>query len=109
MPLGKHLAGYDLILAGDVLIYVGDLSELMPAVSQSLRPGGLFAFSIEHHDGAGYILTPTMRFAHSLDYIRQLAAASGLKEISARQLALRREGGNDVPGWIVVLGKAEQA
>jgi predicted TPR repeat methyltransferase len=96
---------YDLIVAGDVLIYVGDLTDFMPAVARALRGGGLFACSIEDYEGQGYFLHPEARFAHSIAYVRDLASASGLTEISADKAAIRRNFGAEVPGRIVVLGK----
>lgn len=64
---------FDLIFAADVLIYFGDLVQLMSSVAQSLKPGGLFAFSIECTSDAGYTLLPSGRFAHSPAYIEELA------------------------------------
>jgi predicted TPR repeat methyltransferase len=100
---------YDLIVAGDVLVYVGDLSRLMPAIAAALRPGGLFAFSIEHYDGPGFFLHGRERFAHSMDYIRDTAAGAGLREVSAIQVQLRRQTDAQTPGWIVVLQKETQS
>jgi predicted TPR repeat methyltransferase len=96
---------YDLIVAGDVLIYVGAVHELLPAVARSLRRGGYFAFSIENHEGEGFFLHPAERFAHSIEYIRDRATRAGLSEISTMQIALRKQAGGDVPGSIIVLGK----
>jgi predicted TPR repeat methyltransferase len=97
--------GYDLILAGDVLVYMGDLSEFMPAVAKALRNGGMLACSIEDYDGAGFFLHPEERFAHSIKYFRDLTTASGLKEISANKVILRRNKQIDVFGWTLVFGK----
>ncbi len=96
---------YDLILAGDVLIYVGDLTDFMPAVAHALRSGGMFACSIEDFEGSGFFLHAEQRFAHSIGYSRAMASASGLHEISASRVVLRCNAGVDVMGWIVVLGK----
>jgi predicted TPR repeat methyltransferase len=96
---------YDLILAGDMLIYVGDLSQFMPAVARRLKPGGLFAFSVESYEGNGFFLHPSSRFSHSVQYVRDVAAASNLKELSAASATLRRNYGKDVAAWIVVLEK----
>jgi predicted TPR repeat methyltransferase len=96
---------YDLILAGDVLIYVGDLTDFMPAVARALRSGGMFACSIEDFEGSGFFLHAEQRFAHSIGYSRAMASASGLREISASKVVLRCNAGIDVMGWIVVLGK----
>jgi len=38
---------YDLIIAADVFIYVGDLSGIVDACARALRPGGRFAFTME--------------------------------------------------------------
>jgi len=92
-------------VAGDVLIYVGDLTDFMPAVARALRSGGLFACSIEDYDGQGFFLHAEERFAHSIGYVRELARESGLSEISADKSAIRCNAGAEVPGWIVVLGK----
>lgn len=107
--LDKKPGSYDVILAGDVLIYVGDVSDLMPAVARALRSGGLFAFSIEHYDGSGYFLHSEERFAHSLPYIRDLAARAGLKEHSVQKVALRKQAGQDVSGYIILLAKDSAA
>ena len=101
----NETARYDLILAGDVLIYVGDLTAMMPAVAKALRSGGLFAFTIEDYAGEGFFLQPQMRFAHSLNYIRSLAKASELSELSATSVMLRKQGATGANGWIIVLSK----
>lgn len=96
---------FDLLLAGDLFIYVGDLSSVFPAVARILRSGGLFAFSLERHDGEGFILHSKVRFAHSLGYIRELSRTHGLAELHVREIAVRKSGPDDVPGWIVLLQK----
>ncbi len=97
--------GCDLVLAGDLFIYTGDLSQIFPATARALRPGGLFAFSLERHDGEGFILHSKVRFAHSLAYIRELSARHHLAELHVHEVTLRKSGPHDVPGWIVVLQK----
>jgi predicted TPR repeat methyltransferase len=96
---------FDLIIAGDVLIYVGDLSGFMPAAAGLLRSGGLMACSVEEYDGTGFFLHSEERFAHSLVYMRDMGAQCGLSEVAATKVALRRNASVDVPGWVVVMGK----
>ncbi len=103
--MGAMKEQFDLIVAGDVLVYVGDLSGFMPAAAGLLRSGGMLACSIETYLQEGFILHREERFAHSLGYMREMASASGLKEISATLVALRRHGEIDVPGYIIVVGK----
>ena len=38
---------FDLVVAADVLSYVGDLQPTFELVSKVLRPGGHFAFTVE--------------------------------------------------------------
>jgi SAM-dependent methyltransferase len=38
---------YDVVVAGDVFVYVGKLDAVIPAARRALRPGGVLAFSIE--------------------------------------------------------------
>jgi predicted TPR repeat methyltransferase len=92
-------------VAGDVLIYVGDLAPVMPAVSRALKPGGLFACSIEEYAGNGFFLHSESRFSHSMSYMREQADAARLVEIAARQIPIRRNEGADVPGWILVFAR----
>ena len=96
-------AGYDLIVAADVFIYVGALDGIFPAVRAILPAGGLFAFSVEHLDGEGYVIQPSSRHAHSEDYIATLAAAAGFERLPARHAPLRTENRIDIAGRIEVL------
>jgi predicted TPR repeat methyltransferase len=105
--LNERPLGCDLILAGDVFNYVGDLAAVFAATTRALRPAGFFAFSIERHDGSGFVLQTRCRFAHSLAYVRELAQKHGLAEIHVAEIVVRKEENADVPGWIVVLSKPE--
>ena len=81
--LPKRPAAFDLILASDVLLYLGDLGPLFEAVHQAMRPGGRFAFTVDLLEGAGdYRLTPWVHFAHSRSYLQQSAARAHLREVS---------------------------
>ena len=84
-------ASADLILAADVFIYVGDLAAVFSAAAAALRPGGLFAFTVETltESGRDSLLRPTRRYAHSSAYVRRLATAAGFVEASASAAVLR--------------------
>ena len=96
---------FDLIVAGDVFTYVGELAGVMEGCARALRPGGLIAFSVEDTDGDGFALRPTGRYAHSSPYVDALAAASNLSPAYSREMTLRDDP-VPVPGRIVVLSKA---
>jgi predicted TPR repeat methyltransferase len=95
----------DLIIAGDVFTYVGELSGVFAGCVRALRAGGLLAFSVESAEGDSYHLCPTGRYAHSSLYIEKTAEASGMTGMYTSDMVLR----NDpvpIPGRIVVLSKA---
>lgn len=101
--LRNSAAGYDLLLAADVLCYFGDLSGVFDAAASALRSGGMCAFSVELHDGSGWVLRPTRRYAHAADYVREVAAANRFESVQMRVETLRTEAAQDVAGLIVLL------
>lgn len=96
---------YDLILCGDVLIYIGAATEVFKGVAKVLTPDGLFAFSIQKLDKDGLILGNDRRFWHSGDYIERELDAAGLKIVKCVETHLRMEEGEGVPGLIFMAGK----
>jgi predicted TPR repeat methyltransferase len=104
--LRKKRNAYDLIVSADVFIYVGALEAVFGAATRALRPGGLFAFSIEAEEGSdGFVLRTSGRYAHSMAYMRRLAEATGLREVSVKECVLRMDKGRPIDGHIVVLEK----
>ena len=95
----------DLVLAADVFIYAGDLVPVFQAVARLLRPGGLFAFSLEVAIQDGYVLQANRRYAHSLGSILRLAGEANLQEVRVGSIKLRRQGEDHAEGLIVVLRK----
>ena len=103
--LEKRPRGFDVIVAGDVLVYFGDLTQLFTAAANALRPGGAFLFSVESTADADYLLRSTQRFAHSKDYLNRLASANGLAVRVIEEDRLRVEKGKDVRGYLVLAEK----
>ncbi|MFK3737052.1 tetratricopeptide repeat protein [Massilia sp. TN1-12] len=106
--IGDWLAGQehdcDLLVAADVLVYIGALDTLFARAHAALGPGGRFAFSCEALEGAdGYAITASNRFAHALAYVQRCAAQAGFVLVEAERAVLRREHGEDVQGWVVLL------
>jgi predicted TPR repeat methyltransferase len=102
-----YLAGqpprFDVGVAADVLVYIGDLSEVFAGMRTVLRPGGWFGFSVEAGGGADFILQPSHRFAHSLGYLRRLAAVQGFTIQSLESRVIRKNRDRDVSGHLVVM------
>src|SRR6185369_11169254 len=62
---GEQERSAQLIIAADVFAYIADFGEVCAATARVLSEGALFAFTVETHDGAGAIVGPKMRYAHS--------------------------------------------
>jgi predicted TPR repeat methyltransferase len=93
---------YDLVIAADVFVYVGDLAPIFAAIDKILAPGGLLAFTVETHSGDGVKLLPTLRFAHSETHLRQLLVANTLAVRHLANTSVRSEKGVPVDGLVVV-------
>ncbi len=104
--LHTRRASFDLLIAADVFIYVGELEAIFEGARTALRPGGQFAFSVETHEGAGFALRPSRRYAHALSYLRECAARHQFVENKVQPIALRHEFGRVIAGMIVVLSCA---
>jgi predicted TPR repeat methyltransferase len=81
---------FDLVVAADVLIYIGALEEVFSEIARVTRPGGLFAFSVEDCQGAGWLLQESGRYAHSRACVRRLAAAYGFTVAVDRPQPIRK-------------------
>ncbi len=95
---------FDLIFAADVLVYFGDLAQLLKSAAQSLKPGGLFAFSIECTHEADYTILPSGRFAHGASYIEDLAR-DHFTLVRAVPRTIRLEAGLPAEGILYMLGR----
>lgn len=99
-----HPAGFDLVVAADVLCYFGALDAILPAFAAALRVGGWLAFTVERlPDGtSGWSLMPHGRYAHAEPYVRAVLETAGFSAVSITDDALRRECGQDVMGLVVM-------
>jgi predicted TPR repeat methyltransferase len=94
----------DLVLAADVFIYIGELSEVFQQVRRILRPAGCFAFSVELSPGGQDVhLLPSLRYAHSERYVLNLAQTHGFKPRDRFTAPLRHDQGAPVQGLYVLL------
>jgi predicted TPR repeat methyltransferase len=113
LTTAEAAARYPLILAGDVFCYFGELHGVLAAANAALTPGGWLVFSVEEllpdHDGVlpgdngAWALQRQGRYAHSADYIREVAAAIGYAVLRLDRETLRREADSPTAGLLVVL------
>lgn len=111
MMRNEASASYDLMIAADVLVYLGKLDELMSEAQRLLRPHGLLAFSVESLDAlrdiaaserVDYRLNATGRYAHSIDYLNRVACGAGFDVLTATPNEARIDKGQSVQGYLVV-------
>jgi len=91
-------ASFDLVVAADVFVYIGDLEAVVASAGQVLRPGGWLAFSVETLSEGEYRLQPTGRYAHAPAYIEALAQRHGFARVAEQAVTLRVEQGRPVAG-----------
>jgi predicted TPR repeat methyltransferase len=94
---------FDLVTSCDVFCYLGDLAPIFQKMTALLRPGGLFAFTVEAMDEGTYLLNQTRRYTHSPRYIQNLAQESGYDLLALDRTVLRTERRQDVEGFVAVL------
>jgi predicted TPR repeat methyltransferase len=107
--LDRHLrddARFNLIVAADVFVYCADLTLVAALVRQVLAPAGLFAFTVETHDGGGVILGAKLRYAHGEAHVRSALAAAGLTLRKLVPVSTRMEADRPVPGLLVIAERA---
>ena len=98
---------YDCIAACDVFIYIGDLSNLIPAAFRALRPGGVLIFSCEETGAAeGPLqLRASGRYAHSRAATASLCSQAGFSDCTFEDIALRLEADRPIDGYIAIAAK----
>ena len=94
---------YDLILAADTLVYLGDLVALFRGASLRLKKGGFFLFTVERKPGEGFELGPKRRYRHSEAYLREEAGRAGLEVMGLLDCSPRWEAKSPVEGLAVAL------
>ncbi|MBY6241240.1 methyltransferase domain-containing protein [Methylosinus sp. Sm6] len=102
--LDANGAPFDLIVALEMIIYLGDLSALFAGAARNLRPGGLFAFSFEAGAGRAHALSPCGRFVHNPTYVEGLWSGN-FDCLFAQQTTIRLEANRPVAGRLVLLRK----
>jgi predicted TPR repeat methyltransferase len=110
--LRDHGESFDLIVSADTLVYFGDLTGVIAALSGALRPNGVAVFTLERtvteSSGADYCLQPHGRYCHAPAYVQRLLALSGLQSNIVRA-ELRTEAGAPVPGLVIRATKSPKA
>lgn len=100
---GRANAEADLVVAADVFVYMAALDAAFREAHRVLKREGLFAFTVQAHEGEGFILGNDARYAHSEAYVRGLAATVGFTMAIFERVSTREDRGVPVPGFLCVL------
>lgn len=103
----------ELIVAADVLVYLGDLAPLFTLCATVAAPGCLFALSTEQQgaaggqggsedDDRGYVATLTGRFQHVKEYVVRAATEAGWSLVSCTEETIRCNAGQPIAGDVFV-------
>jgi predicted TPR repeat methyltransferase len=103
--LDNSARSYDVILAADTIVYLGDLRPIFCAAGNRLNAGGHFLFTTERKEGDGFDLGPKRRWRHSESYLRSEAKHAGLEVAGLMRCVPRTEAGGPVEGWAVALAR----
>ena len=99
---------YEVITCLDVLIYVGDLTPVIPNAYRILKSGGHFIFTCEAatEEEPDMVLRQSQRYAHKASHVERLCRDAGFDDVRIEHLpALRMENNEPLPGFLVVAHK----
>ena len=95
---------YDLVVATDVMIYMGALEQVFARVRERIVPGGYFCFSLEtDHGTATYRLRRTARYGHNPLYTQELAHRHRFLGRLSLPVIVRKEGSTCIAGELIIL------
>ncbi|MEZ5811159.1 MAG: methyltransferase [Rhizobiaceae bacterium] len=107
---GEEGERWDLIVATDVMPYLGDLEPLIAAMAARLDAGGLIGFSTETLEeevfaGRDFTVGRFQRFAHREAYLLRRLSGAGLETVLMEPITVRHEQGLPIAGHLVIARK----
>ncbi|GAX73246.1 hypothetical protein CEUSTIGMA_g700.t1 [Chlamydomonas eustigma] len=127
----KPLTLYNLLVAADVFVYIGDLAPVMQSAAEHSDQGAIFAFScesLEHRldnittkNGSctvhapssnqlhiedtdrSYAITASGRYAHSEQYLQTVSQKCGWKVLLCKSEVIRYNSGKPVHGHLCLM------
>ena len=91
-------------MAADVFVYMAALDAAFREAHRVLKREGLFAFTVQAHEGEGFVLGEDARYAHSESLsARALPRRTGFTVVIFERVSTREDRGVPVPGFLCVL------
>lgn len=104
--LSDKKSAYDLVIAGDVLVYIGKLDLLFQEIHEALRKNGLFLFNAEISERDDYTMNQSGRFSHQKKYIETLAKQNHFAVLHYEKAVTRLQNNEPVYGHLYLLKQA---
>lgn len=99
-----HGSGFDLIVAADVLVYFGSLSNLLKTFARISTKGAGLIFSCElateEEAPLGWRLLSSGRFSHTKQHAKEAAKDAGYDLVMYEEIVPRMERGEEVKGHL---------
>lgn len=96
---------FDLAIAADVFVYLGDMAPMYRAAQAALNAKGLFVFSAEVGTAPTFSLASNGHYQHNLDYLTGLAGQTGFTVLRTEPQPIRKEATDTVMGHYIYLEK----
>ena len=94
---------FDLFIATDVFIYIGNLEAIFNVVEASSLPQAYFVFSTESTENDGFVLLKSGCYAHNRTYIQALAQKRNFEIKMCQPTNIRKAKDKVVAGELFVL------
>ena len=98
-------ASYDLVVAADVFVYIGDLLPVFAACHHGLERHGYLAFTTQSTTQERVVIGEDLRAAHPEAYLRTCAYTAGFAVLTLDAVSVRQDRGQPVPGWLCLMQK----
>jgi predicted TPR repeat methyltransferase len=96
---------YQLVIAADVFVYIGNLEPVFNKLVQRMTTDSYFTFSTEHTTDGDFSLEKSLRYTHSRAYIERIASNAGFEFVHFETYKLRKEDQNWITGGAYILHK----
>ncbi len=97
--LSSTVKQFDLVVAADVFIYIGELEKLFALLAKRMTEHAWLAFTVElPTDGNALQLMPSLRYAHSVQYVQAVAQRHSFQVASEKQAPIRVHNGLQMMG-----------
>ncbi|MEP2981536.1 MAG: methyltransferase domain-containing protein [Lentilitoribacter sp.] len=101
---------FDLICAGDVLPYLGNVENFIKGISDNLIANGHTIFSTEtlpdeEFSETGFTIGAHQRYAHKLSYLDTILKTQSLSILISQDIVVRHEQGKPINGHLILAQK----